>query len=272
MIELAVMTFSLEPGNLDETLDKARGLGLKIVDLTTRMDAALQIDRMLAATQPSEQATIVNQALDARGMRVSEVFWLNFGTAVNHPDATKRARTIELFDGFCQFCHEIGAESTMGIPGPVYKELGIDESYRLSIESLKALVEVAGRHNILFNMEPHWPSLAESPEGVARLCDAVPGMGITLDYSHFQRQGYTQEAVEPLHAYARHYHARQACDGNPNVSRDEGTIDFGRIIRKLKVDQYDGVVCLEYMTRGLDDACQETAWLKDELEWFLAEG
>ena len=59
-------------------------------------------------------------------------------------------------------------------------------------------------------MMPGWRSIsklaslrwAEHPQDALRICQEVPGLGLTLDYSHFVDPGHSQGEVEPLHAYA----------------------------------------------------------------------
>ena len=193
-MRLACMTFSMGMGTLDEQLDKIASLGLGCVDLTTGWPGERQVDKVTAATEPDATAAWVRQALDEREMAVSEVFLLNFGDPINDPDAAKRQRSRELFPGFASFCRQIGAESIMMIPGPVHEELGDEQSFVASAQELRHYVGVCGENGLQLNIEPHHPSLAQSPEGVIRLCEAVPGLRITLDYSHFCAQGIDQGA------------------------------------------------------------------------------
>jgi Fe-S-cluster-containing hydrogenase component 2 len=175
----------------------------------------------------------------------------------------------ELYKGFVEFCREIGAESLMMSPGKCNDEIGIDASRKLAVESLKFQQEVCSKHGLQLNIEPHWHSLAEDPESAIWFCEQIPGIGLTLDYSHFIAQGYSQEEVEPLHAYAHHLHARQAKKGATNATFSEGTIDFSRILRKLNKDKWDGVICLEYNPSLIEDAQGEIKQLTRQLTNYL---
>jgi sugar phosphate isomerase/epimerase len=263
------MTFSLslKPGALTETLMAARELGFDCVDLS----AWHQLDLCLVARQPREEAARVRQELKRAQLDLSEVFTLHFGDPINHPNPAKREQSRTLFEGLATFCQYVGAESIMMSPGLVHQELGEEASILLAIEELRFMQGVCEGKGLQLNIEPHSHSLAEDPGVVPRFCKAVPGLGLTLDYSHFVFQGYDQSAVEPLHKYATHFHARQARPGFTNASRAEGTIDFRRIIHKLKADSWDGVICLEYNPSLIDDAPGEIAWLKRRLEKYLGE-
>jgi len=265
-MKLAAMTFSYMPGTFDEILATIRGLGLDTIDLAA--GGGQQVDRLLAAERPAEQGAAVRERLNRYGMRVSEVFLLHFGQPINHPDPETRLLTRQRFTGFASFCREVGAESLMMSPGMPLPEVDEEEALRLSVGELHCQQDVCQRLGLQLNIEPHWHSLAESPERAIWFCEQVPGLGLTLDYSHFVAQGYTQDDVEPLHAYTHHMHARQARLGFTNAPRQEGTIDFRRIMKKLRADRWEGVVCLEYNPGLVDDAPGEMAWLKDQLETF----
>jgi len=227
------------------------------------------VDKALAARYPRDQAALVCKALAPFDLDISEVFLLHFDDPINHPDPSSRSASRELFSGFAEFCREVGAESIMMSPGILFGEIGEAASLQQSVEELWFLLEVCKAKGLQLNIEPHWHSLAESPERAQWFCEQVPGMGLTLDYSHFIAQGYSQDRIEPLHTYTRHFHARQAKTGATNATMTEGTIDFQRILHTFKRESWDGVICLEYNPSLIKDAPGEIALLKKQLEHYL---
>jgi len=273
-ITLSAMTASMGPGTLEETLARIKALGLERIDLSTgdtKEEAFVQIDKYAAAEYPQETSDTVRQALDHYGMVVDEVFLLFFGAPINHPDPAQQTVTRRLFPGFCDFCNLIGAQSILLSPGFCYDELGEDASRARSFQELRWLQSVSADKGLALNIEPHLGSLAIQPEMAMRFGHEVPGLGLTLDYSHFICKGYDQLEIEPLHAYASHFHARQACLGMANAPREKGTIDFGRMIAKLIEDDYRGAICLEYDGRHIEDAWGETEWLVGQLREILTD-
>ncbi len=138
------------------------------------------------------------------------------------------------------------------------------------------MVSVAGDKGLRCNIEPCMGSIAEQPADAIRLVEAVPGLGLTLDYAHQVQLGLGPEEIEILHPHAPHFHAKQSAPGAFQALPDEGSIDFGRIVRKLKEANYDGAICVEFVTKQelLDegwDFRRETARLKEILEDALAE-
>lgn len=266
-MRFAAMTFSYGPGSLESTLRAIKRQGFDCVDLAA--GAKQQIDKLLAARHPREQAEPVRKALAAFGLDISEVFLLHFDDPINHPDSTKRRASRDLFNGFAEFCREVGAESLMMSPGILYDEIGEAASLQLAVDELRFQQKICTDYGLQLNIEPHWHSLAENPERAQWFCEQVPGLGLTLDYSHFIAQGYTQDEIEPLHAYTRHFHARQAKTGATNAILTEGIIDFHRILQTFKRNGWDGVVCLEYNPALIEDAPGEISQLKKQFDQYL---
>jgi sugar phosphate isomerase/epimerase len=77
-------------------------------------------------------------------------------------------------------------------------------------------------------------SLAPRPKAAARLVDCVPGLTLTLDYTHFTRMGLPDAAVEPLVQHASHFHARGARRGRLQESFSCNTIDYRQVHRAMQ--------------------------------------
>ena len=83
------------------------------------------------------------------------------------------------------------------------------------------------------------------------------------------------DEIEVLHPHARHFQAKQSAPGEFQAKPDEGTIDFGRVVRKMKQDGFDGVVSVEFVSapevleKGWDLRA-ESARMKEILEEALA--
>jgi sugar phosphate isomerase/epimerase len=268
-MKLGAMTFSFEPGTLHDIVQRIRAMGLDTIDLDVRTPP---LDKTSCARRPREQAALVRRILSEHEMEVSEIFVLHCGDPINHPDPAKRAASRELFAGMATFCREVGAGSIMMSPGPLHEAIGHDASVELAVSELRLMQEVCARNGLQLSIEPHWHSLAESPDMARYFCEQVSGLRLTLCYAHFIAQGYAQSEIEPLHAYTHHMHARQAKMGFTNVPKHEGIIDYARIIRGLASAGWDGVICLEYNPKLIANAVGEMEWLKGVLNGYFDSG
>jgi len=279
MIRIAGATFSFGDLTLEESAEVLREIGFNLADVGAGWNRYDQIMPQEAVDNPDQQAQRLQRVMGRNGLGVSELFITHFGKPINHPDPDVRTWTRGMYEGITTFAQKAGFESVMMIPGHVHNELGqtAEEAFETSVTELKALVAVAAEKGLCCNIEPCVGSIAERPVDAVRLVQAVPGLGLTLDYAHQVQLGLGHEEIEVLHPYARHVHAKQSAPGAFQARADEGVIDFGRIIRKLKADNYDGVVCVEFVTKQelLDagwDFKRETARLKEILDEALAAG
>jgi sugar phosphate isomerase/epimerase len=136
-------------------------------------------------------------------------------------------------------------------------------------------VEQATARALTFSVEAHVGSLAPRPAAALRLVQDVPGLTLTLDYTHFTRAGLPDSAVEPLVEHATHFHARGACKGRLQSSFGRNTIDYARILRRMRSSGYRGYVGVEYVWIDWEhcnevDNLSETIQLRDLLRAELA--
>ena len=277
MIRIAGATFSFGDLTLEASADVLREIGFDLADVGAGWDNYHQIMPQEAVDDPEGQAERLRRVMDEHDLGISELFIMHFGKPINYPDPEVRAWTRGMFAGITTFAQKAGFESVMMIPGHVHDELGQtpQQALETSIEELRAMVAVAEEKDLQCNIEPCVGSIAEQPEDALKLLEAVPGLGLTLDYAHQVQLGLGHEEIEALHPHARHFHAKQSAPGAFQARPDEGVVDFGRIIRKLKADNYDGIVCVEFVTTQdiLDadwDVKHETARLKQILDEALA--
>jgi sugar phosphate isomerase/epimerase len=186
-----------------------------------------------------------------------------------------REETRRLFPGLARFAAQAGFRSVMLLPGPIHSDLGRQRSLDLAVEGLTPLAEIAARNGVRLHLEADCDSCAHAPEGAEELCDRVPGIALTLDYSHFIFQGHAQREVERLHRLAGHLHVRQAAPGRIVESVAHGTIDYDRMLRGLKAAGYKGFFTVEYLhLEELDgwgiDVVEETRRMICVLDRLLA--
>ena len=102
----------------------------------------------------------------------------------------------------------------------------------------------------------------------------MPGLKLTIDYSHFVCLDYPNEAVDPLLPHAAHGHMRQTRAGRLQDKADFGTINCASIIGDLRAHGYAGYLACEHLhqdyinARG-DDVLTEVVRMRDLIRRFL---
>lgn len=279
-MELTCTSFSFPLLPFEASLRQIALLDIPNVDLGAHADGRhLQPDRIEA--DPAGEAERVRRAADEAGLGIADLF-PTFGTGfrdrpANTPDDVVRAANRQRFATFARFCRAAGAPGITLLPGVVHPELGPERSRDLARVALAELVEMGGEAGLRISVEPHLESVIEHPEDALELVEAVPGLQLTLDYSHFVANHIPVERVHPLLPHAGHFHARQAAPGRLQTSAAEGTLDFADIVRRLREAGYAGRLCVEYTWqewRGCNrqDVVSESILLRDQLRALVAGG
>lgn len=114
---------------------------------------------------------------------------------------------------------------------------------------LRALLAEGASRGVQLTVETHTKQVTELPADAVRLCEAVPGLGLTLDASHYYagpNGGADFDAVLP---YVRHVHLRDAGSDWDRIQVPAGTglVDFDRLVGRLHDLGYGGKFAIEYI-------------------------
>jgi sugar phosphate isomerase/epimerase len=248
-------------------------LGLEGVDVCV-MEArsALSLDEVRA--DPAGWAGRLDERIRGRGLEVADVFvipWTDFRRrAPNHPDAGEREESWALFRDLLELAARLRSPGMTILPGIDWEDESHEDSLDRAAEELRRRVEQARERDVRLSIEPHLGSVASTPGRALELRERVPGLELTLDYSHFVYQGIPEADVEPLAAHARHYHVRGARKGRMQAPLRESATDFERMLDVAATTGYEGYFGLEYVWLDWEhcnecDNLAETILLRDRL-------
>lgn len=222
-------------------------------------------------------AARISADLAAVGLAVSDIFvlpWTDLETmAPNHPDPGERERSRALFADMLEFAVRLEAPGVTTLPGIEWPD--DPGSFARAAEELGWRADQARREGLRFSVEPHVGSVVPTPALARDLAVAAPGVELTLDYSHFVRQGLAEEDADVLIPFTRHVHVRGASAHRVQESIRENTLDFERILGALRDGGYDGYLTLEYVWLEWEhchecDNLAESILLRDRLRAALA--
>ncbi len=225
--------------------------------------------------QIDHRAKLLKKQLDDLGLVASDVY-LQLDTdlslyAINHPENNRRQFARNSFLKLIDYAGELGADHITTLPGMYFTGEEKTDSIKRCQEELNWRLEKVEGSALSFGVEAHVGSPFTSPTDTRALLDAVPGLTLTLDYTHFIRNGYGQEEVDPLLAYASHFHARGAMKDRLQVSMVDNCIDYLQIVENLKKVRYNGWIGLEYIWINWErcnevDTLSETIRLRDTIK------
>ena len=103
------------------------------------------------------------------------------------------------------------------------------------VRRLAALNEVARREGLVLTVETHAETVTANPSAAAALCKAVPGLGLTLDPSHYIQGPHRGGNFDEVYPYVQNVHFRDTGKGPGEfqVRVGQGEIEYGRIISHL---------------------------------------
>lgn len=212
--------------------------------------------------------------LSNRGLRAADVFLQmapDFTAfAINHPQAARRRKARDWFLKTLDYAAGCGAEHVTILPGVCFDGESAAASHARCHAELAWRLEQGSARGITCSVEPHVGSIAPSPRAAQRLVQSVPGLTLTLDYTHFARKGLADEVVEPLLDCASHFHVRGARRGRLQTSFQKNTIDYRRVVQRMHEVGYAGWLGIEYIwidwEHGNENDClSETILFRDFL-------
>ena len=271
---IAIHGWGLYEFDLDDQLKIASERGFEAMDVGSGdLGYGVRVEATRLANDPVECDRIAGLAAE-NGVRLTDMF-VATPVPINDLSDEARLRNHEVVEGLARNAARIGLPGFTFSPG-TYASVEWADAFELAATELRALVDIGSRHDVAIRVEPHVHSVADTPDRAQELVEAVPGLTFTLDYSHFVAAGFDQDALEPLHRYGTHWHARQARLGRLSIEVDQGTIDFRRLLAQLRKERYEGAIAVEYVRaawEGQDqvDVHAENARMADELRRLIAE-
>ena len=115
------------------------------------------------------------------------------------------------------------------------------------VARLKEWVRIVESDGVILTVETHAETVTADPLGAIELCRRVPGLGITLDPSHYHVGPHGVQDYDALIPHVRHVRLRDS-GGAPDqfqVRVGQGEIEYGRIISQLERCRYDRALTVD---------------------------
>ncbi len=200
---------------------------------------------------PEESGNALRELLGDFGLTVADVFlqmdpdFVPF--ALNHIDNGRRAKARDWFLRCLDYTEASGSRHITVLPGVHFPEEPAAESLARTEAELAWRLEQANPRGLAFSIEAHVGSIVPSPQTALSLLQKISGLTLTLDYTHFTRQGVPDAQIEVLVPHASHFHFRGARHGRLQASWSENIIDYGRVLDLMAKHSYQGWHAVEYV-------------------------
>ena len=246
---LACADFTFPLLSHEHALDLIAILGFEGVDIGL-FEGRSHLHPSREFSDPAAAETL-RQKVQSRGLQVADVYLQldpDFAAcAVNHPEAARRDKARDWFRRTLDYAAACHSPHVTALPGVLFDEEAAADSLQRCYEELAWRVEQSEAAGIVFGVEAHVGSIVPTPDQALQLLAAVARLTLTLDYTHFTRDGVRDTEIEPLVARASHFHARGACEGRLQCSLKDNSIDYGRVVELMESTGYSGYVGIEYV-------------------------
>jgi sugar phosphate isomerase/epimerase len=115
------------------------------------------------------------------------------------------------------------------------------------VSRLKDWVKIATSEGVILTVETHSQTVTADPAGAAELCRRVPGLGLTLDPSHYLVGPHAEASYDHLFPFVRHVRLRDTGTKPEQfqVRVGQGELEYGRIISQLDRCRYDRALTVD---------------------------
>jgi sugar phosphate isomerase/epimerase len=115
------------------------------------------------------------------------------------------------------------------------------------VKRLKGLLQLTLTEGIVLTVPTRTGTLTENPDVAVELCERVPGLGLTLDPSHYIAGPHQGKTFDHVYPFVRHVHLRDTGrgPGQLQVRVGQGEIEYGRIVAQLLRHNYDRLLTVD---------------------------
>jgi sugar phosphate isomerase/epimerase len=156
-------------------------------------------------------------------------------------DAVTEEESCRQFHAVCRLAR------IAAVPLVTVRPASLETPLEAEVERLGKLVRIGDGEGILVCAATLAGTHTQSPEGAVELCEQVPGLGLTLDPSHYIAGPHQGKNYDNVFPHVRHVHLRDSGRG-PNqfqVRVGQGEVEYGRIISHLSRYRYDRALTID---------------------------
>ena len=177
--------------------------------------------------------------------------------------APENAELYERFQACCRLAKSLGVV-TMVVES---SELGTP--FNGEIERLRKMVAIAAGLGVVVGVKTEAGRMTQDAETTASLCRNVPGLGVTLDPSHFIYGHKKPASWESILKYVCHVHLRDTKADVFQVRIGQGSVEYGKLVAQLERVGYTRGLCAHLPPLDGIDQLAELRKMRLLLEAYL---
>jgi sugar phosphate isomerase/epimerase len=146
----------------------------------------------------------------------------------------------EMYDQFAACCR---LAKSLGVVTMVVESSELGTPFNGEIERLRKLVAIAAGLGAVVGVRTAAHRMTQDAETPPSLCRNVPGLGVTLDPSHFIHGHKKPASWEAILSYVCHVHLRDTKPDVAQVRIGQGSVEYGKLVQQLGRVGYTRGLC-----------------------------
>ena len=192
--------------------------------------------------------------------------WLNEAS-----DHLKPSQIVASPTKFFQLYRETTRLTPVAITQITMPAATLGTPFNEEIDRLRSRLAASNSAGIRLSLKTKTGHLTEDPQTAVELCQAVPGLGLTLDVSYYICGRYAGQSYDQVYPYVYHTHLRDTTPSQVQVPVGLGEVDYSRIISQLRRFNYNRALSVEILPDFLqgNDRALELRKIRMLLETLL---
>jgi sugar phosphate isomerase/epimerase len=119
--------------------------------------------------------------------------------------------------------------------------------FNTEVDRLREFVRLTSADGIRLSIKTEAGHLTEDPHTAVELCQAVRGLGLTLDPSYYMVGNNAGRSYDQVFPYVYHTHLRDSTSQSLQVQVGLGELDYTRLINQLKRQGYNRALSVDLL-------------------------
>jgi sugar phosphate isomerase/epimerase len=119
--------------------------------------------------------------------------------------------------------------------------------FNTEVDRLREFVRLTSADGIRLSIKTEAGHLTEDPHTAVELCQAVRGLGLTLDPSYYMFGNHAGRSYDQVFPYVYHTHLRDSTSQSLQVQVGLGELDYTRLINQLKRQGYSRALSVDIL-------------------------
>jgi len=128
--------------------------------------------------------------------------------------------------------------------------------FNTEIDRLREFLNVVSQDGVRISLKTKTGHLTEDPHTAVELCQAVHGLGLTLDPSYYINGPNRGEPYDQVFPYVFHTHLRDTTPEQLQVQIGLGEVDYSRLISQLLRQNYQRALSVDIIPSNNDEVAR----------------